>query len=102
MIQSIPHLQSPMLKFFRDKIYNNRHITVGRLRADGILNLLREFEKQESVSSQTFQKGVNFANTQSYNTLSSREKKIAEIAVNKVLDSLDKPKLVFLLRIPRT
>ena len=68
-------------------------MTVGRLRADGILNLLREFEKQESISNQTFSKGVNFANTQSYNTLSSREKEIADIAVNKVLDNLDKPKL---------
>ena len=80
MIQTIPHLQSPMLKFFREKIYNNRHMTVGRLRADGILNLLREFEKQESISSQTFQKGVNFANTQSYNTLYSREKEMHNIS----------------------
>ena len=56
-IQTIPHLQSQMLKFFQEKLYNNRHMTVGRLRADGILNLLREFEKQETISSQTFKKG---------------------------------------------
>ena len=90
MIQTVPHLQSSMQKFFREKIYNNRHMTVGRLRADGILNLLRDYEKQEAISNQTFTKGVNFANAQSYNTLSSREKEIAEIAVSKVLDSLDK------------
>ena len=90
MIQTVPHLQSSMQKFFREKIYNNRHMTVGRLRADGILNLLREFEKQETISSQTFQKGVNFADTRSYNTLSSRDREIAEIAVNKVLSTMDK------------
>ena len=91
MIQTIPHLQSPMQKFFREKIYNNRQMAVGRLRADGILNLLREFEKQESINNQTFQRGVNFADAQSYNTLSSRDREIAEIAVNKVLSTMDKP-----------
>ena len=79
MIQTIPHLQSQMLKCFREKIYNNRHMTVGRLRADGILNLLREFEKQETISSRTFQKGVNFVDTQSFNTLSSRDREIAKL-----------------------
>ena len=91
MIQTIPHLQSQMIKFFREKLYNNRHMTVGRLRADGILNLLREFEKQETISSQTFHKEVNFVDTQSFNTLSSRDREIAEIAVNKVLSTMDKP-----------
>ena len=58
-------------------------MTAGRFRADGILNLLREFEKQETISSQTFQKGVNFANAQSYNTLSHRDQEIADMAINK-------------------
>ena len=88
---TVPHLQPSMQKFFREKIYNNRHMTVGRLRADGILNLLRDYEKQETISSQTFQKGVNFVDTQSFNTLSSRDREIAEIAVNKVLSTMDKP-----------
>ena len=68
-------------------------MTVGRLRADGILNLLREFEKQETISSQTFQKGVNFANAQSYNTLSHLRQEIADIAVNRVLATLEKQNL---------
>ena len=93
MIQTIPHLQSQMLKGFREKIYNNRHMTVGRLRADGILNLLREFENQETISTQTFQKRVNFANAQSFNTLSSREQEIAEMTANRLLANLDKPNL---------
>ena len=62
-------------KFFREKIYNNRHMTVGRLRADRILNLLRDYEKQEAISNQTFQKGVNFARTQSCNTLRRKSQK---------------------------
>ena len=70
MIQTIPHLQARMLKVFKENIYNNRHTTVGQLRVDGILNLLREFEKQETISSQTFQKEVNFVNPQDYHTLS--------------------------------
>ena len=89
-IQSIPHLRGPMQKFLREKIFNNRHMTVGRLRADGVLNLLREFEKQETITSQTFQREVNFSE-QSYQTLSSRDRAIAEQAVDRVLKSLDNP-----------
>ena len=73
-----------MQKFLREKIFNNRHMTVGRLRADGVLNLLREFEKHETITIQTFQREVNFSE-QSYQTLSSRDEAIAEQAVDKVL-----------------
>ena len=92
-IQSIPHLRKSMQKFLREKIFNNRHMTVGRLRADGVLTLLREFEKQESITQQTFDKEVNFSKQESYHSLSSRDQEIADIAVNKILASIDKPAL---------
>ena len=66
-------------------------MTVGRLRADGVLTLLREFEKQESITQQTFDKEVDFPKQESYHTLSHRDQEIAEIAVNKVLASMEKP-----------
>jgi hypothetical protein len=88
-IQSIQHLRTPMQKFLREKIFNNRHMTVDRLRADGVLNLLREFDKQETITSQTFQKEVNFSE-QSYQTLSPRDRAIAEQAVDKVIKTLQR------------
>ena len=58
-IQSTSHLRKPMQKLLREKTFNNRHMTVERLKADGVLTLLREFGKQESITRQTFQKKSN-------------------------------------------
>jgi hypothetical protein len=43
-ITTVPHLRLPMQKVLKEKIFNNRHLTVGEVKAASILVVLRDFE----------------------------------------------------------
>jgi hypothetical protein len=43
-----------MQRFLKEKIFNNRHLTVEKVKAASILVLLRDFEKQETITTQKF------------------------------------------------
>ena len=47
-ITTVPHLRAPMQRFLKEKIFNNRHLTVGKVKAASILVLLRDFENRKT------------------------------------------------------
>jgi hypothetical protein len=90
-IQLVPHLRAPMQKFLKEKVFNNRHLTIGKVKAASVLTLLRDFEKQESITAHTFAAPPQAHRV--HNTLSSRDYELADAAADKVLEELDKNRI---------
>lgn len=43
-----------MQRFLKENYFNNRHLTIRKVKVASILVLLRNFEKQETITSQSF------------------------------------------------
>ena len=78
-----------MQRFLKEKIFNNRHLTVGKVKATSILVLLRDFEKQETITTQKFTESQR--EQRSFQTdykISEKEQEIMERAVESTLARL--------------
>jgi hypothetical protein len=95
-ITTVPHLRAPMQRFLKEKIFNNRHLTVGKVKASSILVLLRDFEKQETITTQRFTESPR--EQRSFKTdyaLSEREQEIMEQAVENTLVKMHNTKIPY-------
>ena len=55
-ITTVPHLRAPMQRFLKEKLFNNRHLTVRKVKAASILVLLRDFGNKKILRPRSSQK----------------------------------------------
>ena len=78
-----------MQRFLKEKIFNNRHLTVGKVKAASILVLHRDFEKQENITAQKFTESQR--EQRSFQTdykISEKDQEIMERAMENTLARL--------------
>jgi hypothetical protein len=79
-----------MQRFLKERIFNNRYLTVGKVKAASILVLLRDFEKQETITTQRFTESPR--EQRSFKTdyeLSEREQEFLDKAMENTMAMLN-------------